>query len=73
MALFYQHARLDDEDKKGIALIWFNLISAGALARQSIYDMGDSKQQQTYKDILESKMQLKGINTYPFVKTYHQR
>lgn len=65
-----RYARLDDEDKKGIALIWFNLISAGALARQSIYDMGDSKQQQTYKDILESKMQLKDIRAYPFVKTY---
>lgn len=68
-----RYVRLDDENKKDIAFIWFNLINASAIARQGIYDMGDSIQKQTYKDILESKMQLKGINTYPFVKTYHQR
>lgn len=66
-----RYARLDDEDKKDIALIWFNLISASAIARENIYEMGDSKQQQTYKDILAFKMRLKEIKAYPFVKTYH--
>ena len=68
-----EYARLDNEDKSNIALTWFNLVSASAMAKQSIYEMGDSKQQQVYKDILAFKMRLKEIKAYPFVKTYHQR
>lgn len=68
-----EYARLDNEDKSNIALTWFNLVSASAMAKQSIYEMGDSKQQQVYKDILAFKMRLKEIRAYPFVKTYHQR
>lgn len=65
-----EYARLDNENKTDIALTWFNLISASAIAKQSIYEMGDSKQQQAYKDILAFKMHLKEIKAYPFVKTY---
>lgn len=68
-----EYARLDNEDKSNIALTWFNLVSASAMAKQNIYEMGDSKQQQAYKDILAFKMRLKEIKAYPFVKTYHQR
>ncbi|RDU72879.1 hypothetical protein CQA66_03045 [Helicobacter aurati] len=50
-----RYARLNDEMKKDIALTWFNLISASAIAKQSIYDMGDSVWQQTYGDILDFK------------------
>lgn len=68
-----RYAKLDDSDKEHIMLIWSHLISAGMKARESIYEMGDSKQQQAYKDILAFKMRLKEIKAYPFVKTYHQR